>query len=129
MHWATAFLDVRYARGAEGPQDYDCWSFFRWVQRERFGRRLAAYATPISLGSIAKAMPAWAAEFGWQATDAPRDGDAVFLSVLRHPTHIGVWVADLGRVLHCPEGGAALHDHFHLTAAGWRLRGYFTPVT
>lgn len=129
MHWTTAFLGVGYARGGQGPQDYDCWSFFRWVQREHFGRHLPAHATPPSLGGIAKAMPKWAGEFGWRITLKPGDGDAVFLSTLKMPTHIGVWIGDLQTVLHCSEGGAVLHDAFHLKIAAWRVRGFYTPET
>ncbi len=128
MHWTTAFLGVGYERGGQGPATFDCWSFFRWVQRERFGRELPAHATPPSLGGIAKAMPLWAAEFGWETVAAPKEGDAVFLSTLKMTTHIGVWVGDINAVLHCPEGGAVLHDARHLAAAQWRTRGYFRPV-
>lgn len=124
-----AYLCAGYERGADGPALYDCWSFFRWVQRERFGRDLPAHATPPSMGGIAKAMPIWAAEFGWEAVEMPNNGDAVFLSQMKQPTHIGVWIGDLRSVLHCPEGGAVLHDARHLAVAQWRTRGYFRPVT
>ncbi len=128
MHWAEKYLGVGYERGAQGPKVYDCWSFFRWLQRERFSRELPAHATPPSIGGIAKAMPRWAAEFGWEPVEVPSDGDAVFMSQLKVTTHIGVFVGDLKAVLHCPEGGAVLHDARHLAAAQWRLRGYFRPV-
>lgn len=127
-HWTQDFLGVGYARGGEGPTAYDCWHYWRWVQRERYGREVPAYATPPSIGSIAKAMPAWAAEFGWRPVSKPDDGDAAFLCTFKMPTHIGVWVDDLKSVLHCPEGGAVLHDGFHLKVAGWTLRGFFRPV-
>ena len=128
MHWTTSYIGARYERGAQGPTAWDCWSFARWVQKAHFGRDVPFQPTPASLGSIAKAMPAWAEEFGWRPTEKPTDGDAVFLSILKHPTHVGIWVADLKSVLHCPEGCSMLHDAFHLKAAGWRVRGYFAPV-
>lgn len=127
-HWTAAFLGVGYARDGEGPDVYHCWSFFRWVQQQRFGRALPPHATPLSLGSIARAMPQWAAESGWQQMAGPGDGDAVFMSTFKRPTHVGVWVADLQSVLHCPEGGAVLHDKTHLAIFGWRLRGFYRPV-
>ncbi len=128
MHWVQTFLDVGYERGATGPKVYDCWSFFRWVQREQFGRELPAHATPLSVAGIAKAMPVWAAEFGWAPVEEPIDGDAVFLSQVKVTTHIGIWIDDLRAVLHCPEGGAVLHDARHLVAARWRVRGHFRPL-
>lgn len=127
MHWATPFIGWEYVRGAQGPEAWDCWSFFREVERQRFGRDLPAVPSPPSLRQIARAMPEWAGSFGWHVTTAPRDGDAVFLARLRDPTHIGVWVADLASVLHCAEGGSVLHDARHLAAGLWRRRGYFTP--
>lgn len=126
-HWTEPFLDVGYERGGIGPKTYDCWTYFGWVQRERFGRSLSPYFTPPTLRGIARAMQTPPEEFGWHAVERPTEGDAVLMSHLRHATHIGIWT-DLGRVLHCPEGGAVLHDAFHLKAAGWRLRGFFTPM-
>lgn len=126
-HWAAPFVGWPYRRGAQGPQAWDCWSFFREVERARYGRELPLLPSPPSLREIARAMPDWARAFGWRVTTAPRDGDAVFLARLRDPTHIGVWLADLGAVLHCCEGGSVLHDPRHLAAAQWRVRGHFTP--
>lgn len=124
-HWSERFLGVGYARGADGPQEYDCWSFFRLVQREQFGRDVPFMPTPSSIGSIAKVMEPWAAEFGWRPIDAPADGDAVFLACLRQPTHVGTWVADAKAVLHCQEGGPALHSLFHLKAFAWRVCAFY----
>lgn len=128
-HWTEAFLGVGYVRGGQGPEVYDCWTYWLWVQRERFGRRVPPYATPPTLRTIAKAMPAWAAEFGWSQVEQPIDGDAVFMSHMKHATHIGTWICDgtLQAVLHCPEGGAVLHDRAHLAVAGWRIRGFYRP--
>ncbi len=129
-HWPSAFLDVRYEKDAQGPDTYDCWSFVRRIQRERFGRDVPERMSPPSLLTIAKAMPAWASEFGWVRTDTPQEGDAVFMSQLKHPTHIGVVVKPRPLVvLHCTEGGAFLADEFHLKVAGWRLRGFYTPAS
>lgn len=128
--WTERFLGVGYKRGGQGPDVYDCWSFFRWVQRERFGRDVPFMPTPASRGSIARAMPEWAAEFGWRRLadeEARETGDAVFMANMLHPTHVGVWVADLPEwaVLHCPEGGAALHRRAHLDMARWRLHAFY----
>lgn len=127
MHWATPYIGVPYQRSAQGPEYFDCWSFFRRIQKERFGRDLPLLPSPPSWGAISRAMPEWAGQFGWRPTAAPLDGDAVFMARLRDPTHIGVWIADLKATLHCAAGGSVLHDARHLAAAQWRVRGYFTP--
>lgn len=126
-HWSERFLDFGYERGSEGPKNYDCWSFLRLVQAEQFGVIIPYMPTPRSLGAIARAMEPWARQFGWERVERPTHGDAVFLSAFREPTHVGTYVGDLGKpaVLHCPEGGAALHNFSHLEQLRWRVRGYF----
>lgn len=126
MHWAAAYIGLPYRRGAQGPELWDCWSFFRRVQAERYGRAVPFMPSPPSWGAVARAIPQWAAEFGWRETAMPRDGDAVFLSRMKDPTHVGIWIADLNATLHCAAGGSVLHEARHLTAALWRVRGYFT---
>ena len=63
----------------------------------------------------------------WPIGETPRDGDAVFLSRMKDPTHVGIWIASLKATLHCAVGGSVLHDTRHLAIAQWRVRGYFTP--
>ena len=127
MHWTALYLGLPYERGAQGPELWDCWSFVCHVQRERYGREVPALPSPASWGAVARAMPEWAAQLGWRPTETPRDGDAVFLSRMKDPTHVGIWIADLKSVLHCAVGGSVLHDARHLAMAQWRVRGYFTP--
>lgn len=127
MHWTTPFIGWPYERGAQGPDNWDCWSFVCHLQRERYGREIPPLPSPASWGGVARAMPEWAAQLGWRPTQAPRDGDAVFLSRMRDPTHIGIWIGDLKATLHCAVGGSVLHDARHLAMAQWRIRGYFTP--
>lgn len=129
MHWTTKFLAAGYKLGAQGPDLFDCWSFFRTVQREQFGRDLPFLPTPTSIGGVARVIAGKAEEFGWRPIDQAeaREGDGVFMSFLTDPTHIGVWVPEIARgsVLHCPKGGAGLHDLFHLKTAGWRIRQFY----
>lgn len=127
MHWATPYIGWPYQRGAQGPELWDCWSFFRHVQRAHYGRDIPLLSTPPSWREIARAFPEWASQYGWKHRLVPRDGDAVFLARMREPTHVGVWLGDLKATLHCCEGGSVLHDARHLAAAQWRVRGYFTP--
>lgn len=128
-HWAATFVGWQYRQGAQGPDAWDCWSFFRHVQRERFGRDVPFSPSLSSFNDIRKALEVEPSNYGWRATNAPIDGDAVLLSMLKHPTHLGVWVADLRSVLHCAAGsGSVLHDARHLAAARWRTRSYFSPV-
>lgn len=129
-HWSQRFLDVGYEQGAQGPDLYDCWSFFRWVQREEFGRDLPFAPSPRSRSGAARALKARVEEFGWRETKTPVGGDAVFMSFWRQPSHVGVYVDDAREpsILHCPQGGPGLHDLFHLKTSDWRIRGYYRFV-
>jgi hypothetical protein len=97
------------------------------VQREHYGRDIPLLPSPTSWGAVARAVPNWAAKYGWRAITSPRDGDAVLMSQTTEPTHVGIWIGDLKATLHCPVGGSVLHDARHLAAAQWRVRGYYTP--
>ncbi len=129
-HWSERFLGVVYEQGAQGPDAYDCWSFARWVQREQFGRDVPFAPSPMSRGAVARVMPGWAAEFGWVETTTPVGGDAVFMSLTKVPSHVGIYVDDAREpsVLHCPQGGPGLHSLFHLKTSMWRLRAYYRFV-
>jgi hypothetical protein len=126
-HWVKQYVGWPYQRCAQGPELWDCWSFFRHVERERYARDVPFLPSPASWAGVAQAVVNWAGKCDWRPTDMPRDGDAVILSRLRDPTHVGIWIADLKAVLHCAVGGSVLHDARHLAAAQWRVRGYFTP--
>lgn len=126
-HWSEKFLGVGYDRVGEGPDLYSCWAFVRWVQREQFNRNVPFMAVPQGLLAAAKAIPYWAARCGWTETERPETGDVASLRVLRRATHIGIYVGDLAapRILHCGEGGAALHTFGHLRSQRWAVSGYY----
>ena len=127
-HWVTPFVGLPYALGAQGPAAFDCWSFFRFVELEHYGRDVPFLQSPKSWAGAAQAVATWGEQHHWRTTTEPRDGDAVALSCLKEATHIGVWISDLKAVLHCAKGsGSVLHDARHLAAALWRVRGFYTP--
>ena len=129
MHWSESYLHLGYLVGVDGPDHYDCWSFFRLIQRERFGRDVPFMPSPASRGTTAKVMPAWATSFGWAEVRQPATGDAAFMANGRVATHVGIYVGDAGKpaILHCPEGGVRLHTFFHLETLGWETRSYWRP--
>ena len=129
MHWSEPYLHLGYQVGADGPDLYDCWTFLRLVQRVRFGRDLPFMPSPLSRGTTAKVMPAWAGSFGWAEVQKPETGDAAFMANGRVPTHVGIHLGDAGKpsILHCPEGGVRLHSFFHLETLGWEVCSYWRP--
>jgi hypothetical protein len=126
-HWSKAYLGRPFSAAQ------DCFYWFCRIQAEVFDRQIPA--APVDpgrpLASAARLMrPADAgAPYGFVATGAPVDGDAVFLSRRTRPHHIGtVAVIDRARhVVHALEGrGVVISDALELRTNGWQVAGYFT---
>ena len=130
-HWTEAYLGLPYAQGGSGPEGYNCWGFFRFVQRDRFGIHVPEISEPESLPKLLRKVPAAAAELGWEKIAVPRTGDAVLMAHHTHPSHCGVYVDDIagGAILHCIAGpGSVLHSMRHLEIASWRIAAFYRPV-
>lgn len=130
-HWTSRYIGLPYAKGANGPDAWNCLHFVALVEREQFGRVVPIVPEPDRLGEIARAFRDQVGRSGWTKVDKPRSGDVVLMAHFQHPSHIGVFVGDVqgGAVLHSVEGhGSALHTLFHLQAARWRIVGYYRPV-
>lgn len=133
-HWSLPYIGLAYDIAGDGPDAFNCWSFFRHVERERFGRELPAVPGVDRLPTIVRAFRDRSDSFGWRrlANGEKRDdGDAVLMSHRDRPHHVGVWVDSVPAcaVLHCTEGaGSVLHSPFHLDIAGWNIVGTYRPI-
>lgn len=120
MIWAAQYIGIPWGAGAQGPDAYDCWAFFRMVQAHHFG-----IAVPVVIAPDYADKTALAGLFGeheerhrWIATVTPRHGDAV---IIHKPMHIGVWLdIDGGGVLHCARGCGVIFT----SDAAWRMSGF-----
>lgn len=133
-HWTQRFLSFAYDRQGEAPPAMHCWAFFRYVEREQFGREIPAVPRPEGLFATMRDFRERPDTFGWQPVAdrrQARSGDPVLLTCRRHPHHIGIFVDDVGpagSVLHCYEGaGSVLHSLFHLELGEWRITGIYRP--
>jgi|LakMenEpi03Aug12_release.lakeMendotaPanAssembly.Ray.scaffolds.fasta_scaffold08531_13 hypothetical protein len=115
IHWASQYIGKPWESGAQGPDAFDCYGFFRHVQREHFG--IEVQIVNVDAGSIAATVRAFddKGRFdGWRQVDEPADGDAVLMSQARHPSHIGVWIIDralgINGALHCVEGAGVIYS-------------------
>ncbi len=107
MHWAAQYIlhdpPIAWRKDGEGPQDYNCWSFFRMIQKKHFSREVPIVR--VDADDDAKVKVAFADREmyrGWRPVDIPREGDAVLFHGGLEENHIGVWLdADMGGVLHC----------------------------
>ena len=124
MHWAARYVGLPWIAG-----ERDCWAFFRAVQAEHFGRQVQ----PIDIESyqprdIVRLFENHPERLRWALTTEPSHGDAVLMARNEHPAHVGLWLADIGRVLHCAEGiGVLCQDPTSLRFNGWANLTYWTP--
>lgn len=119
MTWAQ-YIGIPWEAGAQGPDAYDCWSFFRHVQRVHFDREVPAivaadYDDPAVLAGLFRGHEERAR---WHQAPQPMHGCAV---MVHRPLHVGVWLdADGGGVLHCVRGAGVVFTR----DAAWRLSGF-----
>lgn len=124
MHWAADYIGLPWIAG-----ERDCWAFFRQIQAAHFSRDVPAVAIDdYRPRSIVRLIDGHAERAKWRRTKTPTSGDAVLMARNEHPAHVGVWVADVQRVLHCAEGpGVLCQDTTSLRLNGWSNLSYWTP--
>ena len=128
MTWAAKYI------GKPWTEKTDCAYWFCRIQREVFGRDVPGINADHSRLAMSAcrifADPSVLEAFGVAPTDAPADGDAVFMSQRNRPHHIGTVVIDRPgevAVLHALEGvGVVLSDLLTLRANHWKIAGFWT---
>jgi len=116
-HWAAEYIGQPWVSG-----DYDCWVFFREIQKKHF--RVDVPIVDIDstdLMQVARRFRDDTERGRWRKVGTPQDGDAVLMSHSRFPSHIGVWVdVDGGGVLHCQERtGVVFQKQQDLLLGSW----------
>lgn len=119
-HWVTAWIGTEWR--ADGG---DCWGFARRVWREHYG--IDVPAVPVDATDALACRRAIAGGIsGWSEVTVPQEGAGVLMARGRRPCHVGIWVADLGAVLHSIEGaGAILTGPSDLLRMGYRITGFY----
>ena len=125
MMWAMEYIGKPYST------EQDCYYWFRKIQSEQFGREVPH----LKVGGARVAVRLMRGEFcdsvGWEKTDAPKDGDAVFMSQAeRRNTHIGVAFHHKGKlmVIHALAGmGVVVSDVQGLRMNNLKISSYWTP--
>lgn len=110
--------------GAQGPEAFDCWSLFRLVQREVFGREVPMVQLPEDTprSAVSALLASHPGRSLWRPVARAGHGCGVEMTSVRTPLHVGVWLAvDGGLVLHCAEpAGVTVDRLLALKAQGWR---------
>lgn len=131
MHWAFNYLGIPWASGGNSEAEgFDCWTFFRFVQIQHYGRSMPVIEVPgyhpLTTNTLLRVHPE---RNRWTESSTPADGCAVLLGRGRAVTHIGVWLdIDGGGVLHCDRHkgvvftkGNAIKDQGYATAEYYRF--------
>ena len=127
-YWAHRYIGRPWIAGARGPESFDCWGLFLWVQGKHFGRELPLIPVDaLSLRVVLKTFSDHPERKRWQHVSAPKHGDAVLMRQSRYPVHVGIWLdIDGGGVLHCAQSvGVVFQDLWALDRHGWRVEGFY----
>lgn len=128
-HWATDYIGLPWRYGAEGPEEFDCWGFVRYMQMQHYGIEMAAvgYAYT-SVREAAEAIENSQVRKEWIEVPAPQEGDIVLMARNKIPVHVGIWIQanGTGCVLHCVQGTGVMCSHGRsLSVTGWGGVRYF----
>ena len=123
MHWAAEYI------GRPWSQDNDCWAFFRAIQARHYERELPVIdIDSLSLREILRTFRDHAERARWVEVPSPTDGDGVLMGRNDRPIHVGVWLADAAKVLHCDQhSGVVAQDFPSLARHGWTNLRFYTP--
>lgn len=129
--WIEQYIGLPYVQGGDTPTGFNCWGFFRHVQKRQFGIHVPEIPEPEEFPKLLRKVPAAAAALGWEKVIAPVTGDAALMTSSKHPSHCGVIVivGGIEHVLHCISGpGVVFHSPRHLEVGGWQILARYRPV-
>lgn len=115
----ASYIGIPWEAGAQGTESYDCWGFFRFLQRKHFGVEVPVVLAPDYDDSTAlvNLFKTHAENQRWDAVVQPQHGDAV---IIHKPFHIGTYLdIDGGGVLHCIRGAGVIFT----SNASWHVSG------
>lgn len=114
------YIGIPWQAGAQGPDAFDCMSFFRFIQKKHFGIEVPLVIAPDydDAHALADLMSTHPERQKWLRIGKPEHGCAV---VIHRPMHIGVWLdVDGGGVLHCARGA----DVIFTSDSAWHMSGF-----
>lgn len=128
--WAAG---IEHKLGTRGPVTFDCYAMMQLIQWHLFSRDVMSVwlAQDPSRAAVVKAVNTHPARRSWRLNKGrPQHGDAVTMSHVREPFHIGTFLdVDRGVIVHCADGmGLAVDDNAGLIAGGWRNLRYYSYV-
>ena len=128
-HWSEKYI------GKEWKEDYDCYAFFKDVQKNEFGLSDQLDFQPPCYKSRAEALSfvhnSEVIQTHWKVVDYPTEGDAILFGSYNNTFHIGVWVIISGSsgVLHNRRGhGVVFTPRTHIIASSIKIAEYLRSI-
>jgi cell wall-associated NlpC family hydrolase len=132
LHWAFQYLGRPWVSGAIGPDEFDCWGFFRYIQKNHFELNLPVIEVDATKFKLAiDGFKNNEERTNWVKKSTPSNGDAVLMAHAKYPSHVGIWLdVDGGGVLHCVRGeGVVFSTISSLKNSGWGRVEYYKHVS
>lgn len=120
--WWTEYVGIPFVEKGRDRGGVDCWGLVNLIYREKLGIELPSYAENYRDTNDRAALQALVeAEKAakWVAVEKPKPYDAVVLTMLGMPTHVGIMVDDR-HMLHCMRGTNTVRED--ITGLRWRHR-------
>lgn len=123
MHWAAQYIGLPWVSGGNGPDEFDCWGFVRFIKAKHFNTQVPVIdVDATNVRTVLKCFKEHPELSRYDIHESnPQAGDVVLLRHSRHPVHCGIWIdVDGGGVLHCAQGGGVVFQKpTALKLAGW----------
>lgn len=117
MTWANQFI------GGAWSDDFNCYDWFRFMQREVFGRDVPVVPLSATGKQIKAGLSNW-----MRVSAAINDGDAVIMTDSNRQFHIGIYCASGdGLIVHAARRfGVVADNNFTLLVHGFKVRRFYT---
>ncbi len=132
LHWAFNYIGRPWVNGGQGPDEFDCWGFFRFIQLNHFNTNVPEYGINANdFRAVANKIMSAEERAKWESVVIPEQGCAVLMAHSKYPSHVGIWLdVDGGGVLHCTRGeGVVFSTLSSLKTCGWGRVEYYKHVS
>lgn len=120
--FTNAYVGVPFLSHGRDREGWDCWGLLRVFYEEQFGIRLPSYDESYqdALTDESNIQRVFQREREqWVPIEAPEIGDAIWMRIVGHEMHVGVWCGP-DRMLHTIDG---IGSHIQrLDSPSWRKR-------
>ncbi len=137
VEFLTGLIGTPWKANSEGPDAFDCWHLCKHVHKHLFNRELPSVVMPenpswrwmIKAIEMHPERQRWE-EVPWKPHQLVSVGDGALVLMARsdNPAHIGVWLEQERRVMHC-DGymGVCMETFAMLHMGGWVKLRLFEP--